>query len=157
METRPSQNFVLGIDLGSNSLGWAMIGLEDGKPAKLLRAGVRVFEAGTEGDIESGQEESRNKARREARMHRRQLWRRARRLKKVFKLLQSYGLLPAVPPPFRAAPAFVALAFRPADGGLKPTATSDQWRAKAHRYIRPFPRLGGWPHIEGWNPEEEAR
>ena len=56
---------------------------------------------------------------REARLHRRQLWRRARRLKKVFRLLQSYGLLPPVALPFRAAPAFVALAFRPADGGLK--------------------------------------
>jgi CRISPR-associated endonuclease Csn1 len=60
MDTQPSQDFVLGIDLGSNSLGWAMIGLEDGQPAKLLRAGVRVFEAGMEGDIESGREESRN-------------------------------------------------------------------------------------------------
>jgi CRISPR-associated endonuclease Csn1 len=120
MDTQPSQDFVLGIDLGSNSLGWAMIGLQDGQPAKLLRAGVRVFEAGMDGDIESGQEESRNLKRREARLHRRQLWRRARRLTKVFKLLQSYGLLPPVAPPFRAAPADSA------DGGLKPTATPEQ-------------------------------
>jgi CRISPR-associated endonuclease Csn1 len=94
METRPSPDYVLGIDLGSNSLGWAMIGLEDGQPAKVLRAGVRVFEAGMEGDIESGQEESRNLKRREARLHRRQLWRRARRLRRVFNLLQRFGLLP---------------------------------------------------------------
>ena len=94
METRASPDYVLGIDLGSNSLGWAMIGLEDGQPAKLLRAGVRVFEAGMEGDIESGQEESRNLKRREARLHRRQLWRRARRLRRVFNLLQRFGLLP---------------------------------------------------------------
>ena len=85
---------VLGIDLGSNSLGWALIARENGEPKGLLRAGVRVFEAATEGDRESGHEESRNKARREARLHRRQLWRRARRLRKVFGLLQQCGLLP---------------------------------------------------------------
>jgi CRISPR-associated endonuclease Csn1 len=87
-------DFILGIDLGSNSLGWALISRQDGEPKQLLRAGVRVFDAATEGDRESGQEESRNKARREARLHRRQLWRRARRLKKVFGLLQQFGLLP---------------------------------------------------------------
>jgi CRISPR-associated endonuclease Csn1 len=88
-------DYVLGIDLGTNSLGWAMVKLVDDNPAGLLRAGSRVFEAGMEGDLESGQEESRNKARRDVRLHRRQLWRRARRLKKIFKLLQAYGLLPA--------------------------------------------------------------
>jgi CRISPR-associated endonuclease Csn1 len=88
------QEYVLGIDLGSNSLGWAVIGLEGGQPAKLLRAGVRVFEAATEGDRESGQEESRNKARREARSHRVLLRHRTQRLKKVFNLLEQFGLLP---------------------------------------------------------------
>jgi CRISPR-associated endonuclease Csn1 len=86
--------FVLGIDLGSNSLGWAMVGLVDGEPANLIRAGVRVFDAGMEGDIESGQEQSKNLKRREARLHRRQLWRRARRLTKTFNLLRQFGLLP---------------------------------------------------------------
>jgi len=117
MNTPPPPEYVLGIDLGSNSLGWAMIGLEDGKPAKLLRAGVRVFEAATEGDRESGQEESRNKARREARLHRRQLWRRARRLKKVFNLLQRFGLLPPV-----------AAVSPPADGGHRPPPRTAQQR-----------------------------
>ena len=87
--------YVLGIDLGSNSLGWAIIGLIDGEPAQIVRAGARVFEAGMEGDIQSGQEESRNLKRRQMRLQRRQTWRRARRLKKIFNLLQRYGLLPA--------------------------------------------------------------
>ena len=43
-----STNYILGIDLGSNSVGWAMIGLSQEKPAGLLRAGVRVFDAGME-------------------------------------------------------------------------------------------------------------
>ena len=87
--------YILGIDLGSNSLGWAMIGLIDGEPAQLIRAGTRVFEAGMEGDLESGREESRNLKRREARLQRRQTRRRGRRLKKIFNLLVRFGLLPA--------------------------------------------------------------
>ncbi len=95
MPSIETKEYVLGIDLGSNSLGWALIGLIDGEPAQLIRAGVRIFEAGMDGDLESGQEESRNKARRDARLHRRQLWRRARRINKVVHLLQRFGLLPA--------------------------------------------------------------
>jgi len=94
MAEQPCGEYVLGIDLGTNSVGWAIIGLVDGEPTKLLRAGVRVFEAGMEGDIESGQEQSRNLKRREARLHRRQLWRRARRMTKTFNLLRQFGLLP---------------------------------------------------------------
>jgi len=94
MTEQPCGEFVLGIDLGTNSVGWAMVGLVDGEPTKLLRAGVRVFDAGMEGDIESGQEQSKNLKRREARLHRRQLWRRARRMTKSFNLLRQFGLLP---------------------------------------------------------------
>ena len=95
MSEQPFGEFVLGIDLGTNSVGWAVVGLVDGEPVKLLRAGVRVFDAGMEGDIESGQEQSKNLKRREARSHRRQLWRRARRLTKTFNLLRQFGLLPS--------------------------------------------------------------
>ena len=94
----PSQesaaDYILGIDLGTNSVGWAMVGLIDGEPHHLLRAGVRVFDAGMEGDLASGREESRNLKRRQMRLQRRQTWRRARRLKKIFNLLQRYELLP---------------------------------------------------------------
>lgn len=94
MSEQPSQEYVLGIDLGTNSIGWAVIGLIDGEPAEIVRAGARVFEAGMDGDISSGREESRNLKRRQMRLQRRQAWRRARRLKKIFALLQRYGLLP---------------------------------------------------------------
>src|SRR6185437_15884949 len=87
-------DYVLGIDLGTNSVGWAIIGLIDGEPHHLVRAGVRIFEAGMEGDVASGREESRNLKRRQMRLQRRQTWRRARRLKKIFNLLQRYALLP---------------------------------------------------------------
>ena len=91
LEQKP---FVLGIDLGSNSVGWALIRLEDGKPAGIIRAGARAFDAGMKGSIESGREESRNVKRRQMRLQQRQTWRRARRLKKIFRLLQEFKLLP---------------------------------------------------------------
>lgn len=72
------KDYVLGIDLGSASLGWALIEQADGGPCGLVAAGVRVFDPGVDGDIESGQDESKNRKRREARLHRRQLRRRPR-------------------------------------------------------------------------------
>ncbi len=89
-----NSEFTLGIDLGANSLGWAVVGLVDGVPANLIQAGVRVFEAGINNDPKSGKEETLNAQRRDARLHRRQLWRRARRLRKVLHLLQGFNLLP---------------------------------------------------------------
>ncbi len=89
------REFVLGLDLGTNSLGWSIIRLVDGEPAKLIRAGVRVFDAGMDDSKGPGREESRNKARRDARSHRRQLWRHQRRLLKLGRMLQRFGLLPA--------------------------------------------------------------
>jgi CRISPR-associated endonuclease Csn1 len=63
---------VLGLDLGSNSLGWSLIEHDKGSAGKIIDMGVRVFEAGMEGDIERGRAESRNKIRREKRLIRRQ-------------------------------------------------------------------------------------
>jgi len=85
---------VLGLDLGANSLGWALIGFEDGKPREIIAAGSRVFEAGVEGDIEQGRDESRAASRRAARQVRRQTWRQAHRMGKVASVLQKAGLLP---------------------------------------------------------------
>jgi CRISPR-associated endonuclease Csn1 len=48
--------FVLGIDLGTNSVGWSLVRLDHGKPVGLLRAGARVFDPGTDGDITSGRD-----------------------------------------------------------------------------------------------------
>jgi hypothetical protein len=44
------QKYVLGLDLGSASLGWAMIALNPAdEPTSLIRAGVRIFEPGVDG------------------------------------------------------------------------------------------------------------
>ncbi|MFH1730154.1 MAG: type II CRISPR RNA-guided endonuclease Cas9 [Planctomycetota bacterium] len=91
---KKSAPYVLGLDVGSNSIGWAILGLKNGKPVELLKTGVRVFEAGVEGDIQSGRDESRGVKRRQARQQRRMGERRARRLKKIVLLLQRAALLP---------------------------------------------------------------
>jgi CRISPR-associated endonuclease Csn1 len=87
-------SFILGIDLGAASVGWALVRTESGSPAGIIRAGARVFEPAVDGDMEAGREESKGKKRREARSQRRQTWRRARRARRIFQLLQRGGLLP---------------------------------------------------------------
>jgi len=90
--------YILGLDLGVQSVGWAAIDLDaDGQPCRVRRAGVRCFDSGvgSETQISMGKDESGNATRRQARLQRRQLWRRGRRLKKVFNLLRKAGLLPA--------------------------------------------------------------
>lgn len=87
----------LGLDIGTNSVGWAVIECRNDdacEPCKILAAGARVFPRSVDGAVESGKEVSLNQARRAARQHRRLAQRRARRLLKIARLLQSHGLLP---------------------------------------------------------------
>ena len=90
-----SQNasYVLGMDLGSNSLGWAALQYDNGRPAMILASGVRVFPAGVSG-LESGRDESNAAKRRVARLQRRQTDRRRRRINKIFRIISGCGLLP---------------------------------------------------------------
>ena len=92
-----SSPYFLGLDLGVQSVGWALIDLDkDSKAYGIRRAGVRCFDSGvgSETEIAMGKDESANKPRRDARLQRRQTWQRTRRLKKVFLTLQKAGLLP---------------------------------------------------------------
>lgn len=88
--------YTLGLDLGARSIGWAAIGLVAGEPSSLLGMGVRIFEAGVEGDIERGRDESRGVQRRTARLARRQTRRRRQRARLLYRTLESAGLLPPV-------------------------------------------------------------
>ena len=88
---REKGGLILGLDIGSNSIGWT---ITDESKGEIVDTGVRVFEAAVEGDIESGSDESHAKARRDARQIRRQLWRRAHRKRKLLLILQQHGLLP---------------------------------------------------------------
>ena len=100
MPSSESRQYILGLDIGSASLGWALIDIPDGVPSGVIAAGVRVFDPGVDGNIDSGQDESRNKVRRDARLARRQFYRRARRCQNLFALLQGAGLLPPAPASF---------------------------------------------------------
>lgn len=95
-------NYILGLDLGTNSVGWALLACDkDGEPIGLLETpegllpmGVRVFEEGL-ANFDSSKEKSLAQDRRQARSMRRVLSRRAERKRKVKGALIRAGLLPA--------------------------------------------------------------
>ncbi|MBI5280880.1 MAG: type II CRISPR RNA-guided endonuclease Cas9 [Candidatus Solibacter usitatus] len=89
-------DYILGIDLGARSIGWAAVQYELGRPMRFLGLGVRVFEAGMEGNLETGREESKAAQRRLARNQRRQTRRRRQRMRLLYGTLQVAGLLPQV-------------------------------------------------------------
>lgn len=90
------KTYILGIDLGVQSLGWAAIETSDGYPLGLLDAGVRCWELSNASatDINMGKENPPGQERRQARQMRRQLFRRAQRLRRTCRALQDIGLLP---------------------------------------------------------------
>ena len=87
----------LGLDLGPNSIGWALVEEDSkGNSGKLIDMGVRVFTEGLDA-FDTAKESSRNEKRRVARGMRRQTARRRKRRKAVSEALTSLGLWPASP------------------------------------------------------------
>ena len=82
---------ILGLDLGTNSIGWAVI--EGGK--KIHGTGVRIFPEGVKGDTK-GKEESKNATRREKRQLPRQTYRRKMRKIILVKELMQHGMFPKI-------------------------------------------------------------
>ncbi len=87
---------VLGLDLGPNSVGWALIKDDPDHPEnnQLVDLGVRVFPEGVDA-FDTGKEKSRNEDRRIARGMRRQVLRRVRRRRYLIEALITAGLWPA--------------------------------------------------------------
>ena len=86
----------LGLDQGVGSIGWAVLRLDsDGQAVGIERMGTHLFEAGTEGDIARGKDESRAGPRRMARQNRKKYRRTWVRKRRLLKLLQGLGLMPA--------------------------------------------------------------
>jgi len=82
----------LGLDLGTNSIGWAVYSLdEENIPGKLEDLGVRIFSDGRN----PKSKEPLAVERRTARGQRRIIYRRKLRRRETFRLLQKEGLLPA--------------------------------------------------------------
>jgi CRISPR-associated endonuclease Csn1 len=81
---------ILGLDLGTNSIGWAVV---DDAAKKIVDAGVRIFPMGV--NLEKGsKEESKNATRREKRGIRRQSFRRKMRKELLLKELQLNNMAP---------------------------------------------------------------
>lgn len=82
---------ILGLDLGSNSIGWALLSATaDGQPKGIIDAGVRIFQMAVEDKTPT----PKNQKRREKRLARRTLERRARRKLKLGNKLMAMQLLP---------------------------------------------------------------
>lgn len=81
---------VLGLDLGSNSLGWALLEEKDGKTQKFIDIGVRIFSKA----VEEKAPTPKNIKRRDMRLGRRVLQRRARRKQRMLNYLVALDLLP---------------------------------------------------------------
>ncbi len=84
-------NKILGIDLGTNSIGWAVVEDENNQFA-LIDKGVRIFQEGVK--IEKGSESSKAAERNGYRSARRLKYRRKIRKIAVLKVLSEAGYCP---------------------------------------------------------------
>lgn len=82
---------IYGLDLGTNSIGWAVT---DEENEKILGTGVRIFQEGVENLGEGEKEISRNASRRQNRGARKQIFRRKLRKRILKKVLKKYGMYP---------------------------------------------------------------
>ncbi|MEM6967027.1 MAG: type II CRISPR RNA-guided endonuclease Cas9, partial [Bacteroidota bacterium] len=90
---------ILGLDLGTNSIGWAIINKES---EKIIDMGVRIFKAGVENLGQGEKEISKNASRTAARGTRRQYFRRKIRRKHILKILKENKMCPIDETQFQA-------------------------------------------------------
>ncbi len=81
---------ILGLDLGTNSIGWALLEEDKGQATKIIDLGSRIFIRA----VEEKTPTPKNAKRREARLTRRVIQRRARRKKRMLHYLVKLDLLP---------------------------------------------------------------
>ncbi|MCX7800331.1 MAG: type II CRISPR RNA-guided endonuclease Cas9 [Fimbriimonadales bacterium] len=87
---------VLGIDVGTNSIGWALVRLQDEQDhedSDVEAIGVRIFHEA----VEPKDRKPKNAARRQRRLLRRQIRRRAQRRRAIAAVCTRHGLLPEDP------------------------------------------------------------
>lgn len=88
---------ILGIDTGTNSLGWAVVDRDENGQCSLVRKGSLIFQEGVKKN-EKGKESSKAAERTEFRAKRRQYFRRRLRKVEVLKVLVKYGWCPYLSP-----------------------------------------------------------
>lgn len=86
----------LGLDIGTNSVGWSLIEFnKSGSPQVLIATGSHIFESVLmQSDIKEGKGETKAVERRNARQLRRQYERRRQRKNRIYNLLVRNSLLP---------------------------------------------------------------
>ncbi|WNH13849.1 type II CRISPR RNA-guided endonuclease Cas9 [Thalassobellus suaedae] len=89
---------ILGLDLGTNSIGWALI---DDEQDKILGIGSRIFPMGVENLGDGDNEMSKNASRTGARGVRRQFFRRRLRKKILLNALSKYNMCPLTESDFK--------------------------------------------------------
>lgn len=158
MNASVSSPMLLGLDLGTASAGWALFEVDAaGSPQRLVDCGVRIFDAGTEGDIESGRDASRAVPRREARSRRRLIERKAMRKLHLSRTLARLGLFPEFPAggPSERVAAFQALDKQLADAFYE---RHPELKTPEHGGRRLFPyHLRAMGLIERLEPHEFGR
>lgn len=82
---------ILGLDLGTSSIGWAVVNDED---ETIFGMGTRIFPEGVENLGDGEGEISKNATRRDARSSRRQFFRRRVRKNYLLKILASHNMCP---------------------------------------------------------------
>lgn len=93
LKTNIMEEKILGLDLGTNSIGWAII---DKKNQNIIDAGVRIFQEGVKKDTigKGDKEESKNSERRQHRQARRLNFRKRIRKAHLLKLLIDHKMVP---------------------------------------------------------------
>ncbi len=89
---------ILGLDLGTNSIGWAIV---DEKSNKILGIGSRIFPMGVDNLGDGDKEMSKNSGRTGARGVRRQFFRRKLRKKILLQKLSEYNMCPILEDDFK--------------------------------------------------------
>jgi len=81
---------ILGLDIGSNSIGWALLESNENAPSKIIDLGSRIFTKAVEDKTPT----PKNVKRRDSRLARRVIQRRARRKSRMLNYLVKLKLLP---------------------------------------------------------------
>lgn len=126
---------VLGLDLGSNSIGWALI---NENTQEIIDMGVRIFQEGVDNYGQGGKEVSKNEARRAARGARRLKFRRKlrkTRLKSILTSIAGYNFWPESPEAYELFRTLNPYQLREKGTSekLEPLELSRIWLQMAHR------------------------
>ncbi|HAP98956.1 MAG TPA: CRISPR-associated protein Csn1, partial [Rhodospirillum rubrum] len=122
---RPIEPWILGLDIGTDSLGWAVFSCEEKGPPtakELLGGGVRLFDSGRDAKDHTSRQAERGAFRRARRQTRTWPWRRDR----LIALFQAAGLTPPA-----AETRQIALALR-REAVSRPLAPDALWAALLH-------------------------